>query len=273
MSKSTSKTPVKPALTLDLGNNVSISFQLIPAGEFWMGSRGISPDEEPRHLVRIAQPYYLGTYPVTQEQFANWNPVHENGFPNQPLNPVEQVSWHEADDYCRWMMETCADQIPAGYSAGFPTEAQWEYACRAGTDTEYHTGDGEIALAEAGWFASNSDSRVHRVGWFAPNDYGLFDMHGNVWEWCRDAYDQHFYKRCVNGICDPYAVKKDIPYVYTMLGDNQNIRIIRGGEAFFASHDCLASKRNWRKTDFRNECIGFRVCLFIDPCSDKKGQW
>jgi len=127
---------------IKLSDTVTMSFQYIPAGSFMMGSRGKSPSEEPRHLVRVSSDFYLGTYPVTQEQFSVWRSRHENGFPNCPLHPAEGINWYSARDYCKWLTDRFEKQLPLGYVASLPTEAQWEYACRAGTETEYYTGDG-----------------------------------------------------------------------------------------------------------------------------------
>ncbi len=224
-----------------------------------MGSRGYYHDEEPPHLVRITRDFYLGTYPVTQTQFAAWRPDHENGFPNQPNHPAERIDWREAREYCRWLAESCAASILAGFIAALPSEAQWEYACRAGTETEYYTGDGEAALAEAGWYDGNSESSTQPVGWLAPNDFGLHDMHGNVWEWCRDAWDAHAYKRRVDGVCDPKT-----------RGDENADRVIRRGSWFASPRFCRAACRGWRWPSDRNWLRGFRVCLFSGPCPDSR---
>ncbi|MCY2963186.1 MAG: formylglycine-generating enzyme family protein, partial [Planctomycetota bacterium] len=174
-----------PAVTLQLPSEVDLEFQWIPAGEFHMGSRGEHSDEEPIHLVKITHGFYLGRYPVTQGQYAVWNHAHENGFPGDLRRPVEQVTWDEAMEYCAWLNDRSQVTWPPGlneFAAGLPTEAQWEYAWRAGTETEFHTGDGESALAAAGWYDVNSNSTTHPVGCKKPNAYGLHDMHGNVWE-------------------------------------------------------------------------------------------
>lgn len=242
---------IKPALILDLGNHIELSFQLIPAGSFRMGSRGYYHDEEPCHLVQITRPFYLGTFPVTQQQFAKWKPEHENGFPSNPLHPAENIDWHESTQYCSWLTANCGNQLPAGYEAGLPTEAQWEYACRAGTETEYYTGDGEAALVEAGCYKGNSRSQTHAVGQFSANDLGLCDMHGNVDEWCADAYDAHTYKKRLNGLCDPF-----------MDGKQDADRVIRGGSWDYLPKHCRSAYRYRWRPDQRNRYLGFRVCLF-----------
>lgn len=249
---------IKPALILDLGNGVEMSFQLIPAGSFRMGSRGEHHDEEPRHLVQITQPFYLGTFPVTQQQFAVWKAEHENHFANNPRHPAENMDWHEAAQYCSWLTANFSNQVPAGYAAGLPTEAQWEYACRAGTETEYYSGDGEAALAEAGWYSENSESQTQPVGQLKANEFGLYDMHGNVDEWCSDAWDEHAYKKRVNGVCDPFIDgKKDAD------------RVIRGGSWYGSPGYCRSAFRNWWRPVDRGRGQGFRVCLFLGPCPDQ----
>jgi formylglycine-generating enzyme required for sulfatase activity len=245
----------EPAFKLDLGNGIEMSFQLIEGGSFRMGSRGKYHDEEPRHWVQIAKPFYLGTFPVTQQQFAKWKPEHENEFANNPHHPAENMDWHEANQYCSWLTTTCRDQLPAGYAAGLPTEAQWEYACRAGTDTEYYTGDGEAALAAAGWYAGNSESKTQTVGQLQGNDFGLYDMHGNVWEWCVDAYDRHAYRKRVNNTCDPFVDSA-----------SDADRVVRGGSWGISPGGCRSAYRGWRRPVDRFRVRGFRVCLFLGPC-------
>jgi formylglycine-generating enzyme required for sulfatase activity len=119
-------------------------------------------------------------------------PTHENHFANKPDHPAENMDWNQAAAFCEWINKTRRKQLPAGYIAGLPTEAQWEYACRAGTETEFYTGDGEAALQEARWFGEDVDKgSTHPVRLKKPNAFGLYDMHGNVDEWRRDAWDEH----------------------------------------------------------------------------------
>jgi formylglycine-generating enzyme required for sulfatase activity len=252
-----SDTRIKPAKTIDLGGGIEMHFQWIPAGCFIMGSRGMYRDEEPQHRVQITRPFYLATFPVTQEQFACWKPEHKNGFPDRPRNPAENLDWHEANQYCQWLQNTFAHQLSTGYEVGLPTEAQWEYACRARTDTEYYTGDGESALAAAGWYSGNSNSHTQAVGLLESNELGLFDMHGNVWEWCDDAWDEDVYKKRVNVSCDP-----------RVHGPEDADRVIRGGCWFDSVRFCRAAYRGWGRPDFRGWYQGFRVCLFLGPCAE-----
>lgn len=289
---------IQPAVILDLGDGVVMPFQYIPPGSFWMGSRVDYPDEEPqhfvnitrpfylgtivvtqeqfaysmgarknyrgeepRHFVTITQPFYLGTFPITQEQFARWKPEHENCFPNRPDHPAEQISWGDAVDYCGWLKRICAVQIPADLDVGLPSEAQWEYACRAGTDTEYYSGDGDAALATAGWYDGNSNSETQPVGQLKENDFGLFDMHGNVMEWCADAWDEAAYKKRVNDVRDPFVV-----------GDDDADRVVRGGCWFDSPWDCRAACRFRWRPGIRGRGRGFRVCLFLGPFSGQTGR-
>jgi formylglycine-generating enzyme required for sulfatase activity len=167
--------------------------------------------------------YLLGKYPVTQEQYLAIAGVNPSYFKGDKL-PVEKVSWDEATQWCQKLSEQ------SGQSVRLPTESEWEYACRAGTTTEYNTGDGEKALAKAGWYFGNSDGKTHPVGLKEPNAWGLHDMHGNVWEWCQDE-----------------------------VGDR--LRVLRGGSWDFSARWCRSAYRSRWRPDVRGWDAGFRVCL------------
>ena len=192
--------PISP---IELAPGISMRFEVIPPVEiqkaalaegkrlsFLMGSRGWEHDEEPRHRVIIPRPFYLGTFPVTQEEFACFRPEHRNYFHGKPRHPVENVSWDDAHAFLRWLNGN--RKLPGGLKARLPCEAEWEYACRAGTDTEYYNGDGEGALRQVEWYGESWETGgTHAVG--EKNEehpWGLQDMHGNVWEWCADRFQK-----------------------------------------------------------------------------------
>jgi formylglycine-generating enzyme required for sulfatase activity len=177
--------------TADLGGGVKLEMVLIPAGEFLMGSpdseRGAANDEKPQHRVRITQPFYMGKYPVTQEQWTavmGDNPSHFKG----AKNPVEWVSWEDCLRFLRRLNEKAG-----GGKWQFPTEAQWEYACRAGSTTIYCFGNEESGLDDYGWYDKNSGGKSHPVGEKKPNAWGLYDMNGSIWQWVLDWYDPAYY--------------------------------------------------------------------------------
>lgn len=284
-----------PSLLVNLAKGVVMTFQSIPPGCFRMGSRGWAPREEPVNRVRIAhetsdsvvRPFYMGTYPVTQ--FAAWKPEHENGFPNKPDRPAERVTWDEAMAFCGWLTSGRGREFPPGYVATLPTEAEWEYACRVvatesteegpraiASETEYHTGDGEAALREAGWFDGNSGTETHSVGEKVANGVGLHDMHGKVWEWCWDAYDDDAYRTRVDGVIDPGNGERE-----RWLRDGPSlaaskelipVRVIRGGSWEHTARDCWSACRFWWRPGLRVWDQGFRVCLVPGPLTEEIEQ-
>ncbi|NQT39791.1 MAG: formylglycine-generating enzyme family protein, partial [Planctomycetes bacterium] len=176
---SDTKEPPKK-LAVDLGGGVELDLVLIPAGSFLMGD----DRAKPVHKVRITKPFYLGKYEVTQEQWEavmGSNPSNFKG----AKNPVEQVSW---DNCQQFLVKLNAKSGGQGGKFVLPTEAQWEYACRAGSTGKFCFGDDEKQLGEYAWYGENSGSKTHPVGEKKPNTFGLHDMHGNVWEWCHDWY-------------------------------------------------------------------------------------
>ncbi len=219
----------------------------IPGGTFMMGSPegedGRFSDEGPQHEVTLAE-FYLARTPVTNAQYRRFLEARpdapkpnywDNREYNQDEQPVVGVSWDEATAYCEW----------AGLM--LPTEAQWEYACRAGTTTRYHSGDDEADLARVGWYAGNSEDRLHPVGELDPNGFGLYDMHGNVWEWCTDAWVGS-YKGAEHRAGDGLRTQP--------VGDAS--RVFRGGAFISTARYARSAYRSSWRPDFRDSIVGFR---------------
>jgi formylglycine-generating enzyme required for sulfatase activity len=172
-------------LMVDLGRGIIMEAVAIPAGSFTMGSEKGREDEKPVHKVTITKPFYMGKSKVTQEQ---WRAVMGNNpsFYKGDKYPVGNVSWND----CEMFLAKLNEKLH-GWRASLPTEAQWEYACRAGSTGKYCHGDDESRLGEYAWFNSNASGTAHPVGLKKPNAWGLYDMHGNFWEWCNDWYGKY----------------------------------------------------------------------------------
>jgi uncharacterized protein (TIGR02996 family) len=234
--------PCVPTQTLMLPGDVELRLAYIPPGSFLMGSDNGASNEKPVHEVRLTKGFWLGVTPVTQEQ---WQAIMGNN-PSffkflGPQNPVEQVSWDEAVQFCKAVQQKC------GIELRLPTEAEWEYACRAGTTTDYYSGNGEGALRQVGWFDGNAGVSKP-VGQLIANAWNIHDLHGNVWEWCSDFTDWYG---------DSYYAQssKDDPQGPT----SGSYRVHRGGGCCDAAESCRSAFRYWYSPDYRNGLIGFRL--------------
>ena len=227
-----------------MDTRTNVKFAHIPGGTFVMGSLE-APDEQPLRDVSVS-PFWLSRYVITNEEyqlFLRENPNHKPPFYwndrrfNQPEQPVVGVTWHDAVAYCAW----------AGYR--LPREAEWEYACRAGTTTRYSFGDSDDPILDYAWISKNSEERTHRVGTKKPNNWGLYDMHGNVWEWCADWYGPRYE---AEKTADP-----DGPATGEM-------RVLRGGTFFYGATYCRCARREKNFPERRSYDFGFRVVLDCD---------
>ena len=255
--------PVEPSRSDTITCKVAkITMKRIPAGEFLMGApageKDASGDEFPQHKVRITRPFYLGVTEVTQGQYREVTGMSPNSVRSSDDLPINEVSWLDAVKFCNELSRkeglppfyradagavTVTDWRGAGYR--LPTEAEWEYACRAGSTTRYSFGDDEAELGRYAWFQGNSGSQAHTVGTKAPNAFGLFDMHGNVWEWCWDGYKQGAYGTLPES--DPSG----------FLGAPGHVD--RGGGYSGYPPDVRTAIRGWLEPTTRLDLVGFRV--------------
>jgi len=191
----------------------SVAVQMVkcPVGEFDMGSDVGLPLEMPVHQVNIDRPFWISTTLVTQELWANVMPTNPSTFHDSNALPVDGASYDDAIAFC-----TSAGKL-SGHRLTLPTEAQWEYACRAGTTTEYFWGESQADAVKFGWFDMNACGRTHEVAQLAANPWGLFDMVGNLWEWCDDVWHSDY-----NGAPTTYGP-------WNTRAEEQPRRCLRGG--------------------------------------------
>ena len=235
-------------------NTIGIELIEIPAGEFTMGSPAgeegrISREEQV--AVTLTKPFWLGKTAVTQSQFKKvMGTTPWKGKENVQIDKngaASWITWDEAKMICDELteLEQEAGNLPAGESYRLPTEAEWEYACRAGTKTAYSFGDDESQLSEYAWFHGNAarEEYPHKVGMKKPNPWGLHDMHGNVEEWCSD----YWYGEKLSGGTDP-------------VGPNGgSTRVFRGGSYQASPVYCQSAARMWGEPSIRSFFVGFRV--------------
>ncbi len=274
-------------LPIEITNSIGMKLALIPPGEFTMGSPreliqqelktpGIEdwykdrlPGEGPQHLVRITRPFYFGVYLVTQEEYQRVMGINPSEFSAAGKGkgkvagedtrrcPVENVSWNDALEFCR-KLSNLPEERSAGRTYQLPSEAQWEYACRAGGAGRFSFSPGGNAvpkesennrLCDYGWFDGNSSGRTHPVGEKKPNAWGLFDMHGNVWEWCQDWYGKDYYAK--SPVDDPAG-----PLAGTY-------RVCRGGGCRVPAWRCGSASRGNREPGLHYGGLGFRVAQVL----------
>ncbi len=217
----------------------------IPGGEFQMGSTNLSARERPVHNVKVS-PFLLSKYEVTFDEYDLFAEGSGRRKPNDQgwgrgRRPVINVSWEDATAYAQWLSEQTGNEYR------LPTEAEWEYAVRARTTTLFSFGDDGDKLSDYAWFDSNSDSKTHRVGAKKPNHWGLYDMHGNVWEWVQDWYGDY----SSNAEVDPKGP------------DNGKYRVIRGGSWRGVAPLCRSALRSFIEPDFRFYDLGFRLARSV----------
>jgi len=241
----------------DLGNGIKLEMVYIPGGSFFMGSpeneTERESDESPQHEVTL-QPFYMSKYPITQNQYQAIMENNPSSFKGES-RPVENVNWHNAIEFCQKLSQK------TGKIYRLPSESQWEYACRAGTTTPFYFGEtitSELVNYNGNYSYGNAPKGKYRrettdVGSFPPNAFGLYDMHGNVWEWCQDIWHDNYNGAPNNG--NPWEREENGLFRTIFSGT----RVLRGGCWYVYSRSCRCAKRYHFITDFQISTKGFRI--------------
>ena len=239
-------TPVVGQQPKEITSSIGMKLVRINPGSFSMGLQVGAPGRsggESLHEVTITKSFYLGVFEVTQESYEKvmrYNPSHNKG---RQL-PVEMISWMDAISFCNKLSELPEEKI-AGRAYRLPTEAEWEYACRATSGSAFSFGDTADLIGDYAWFGENSEGTTHPVGEKKANRWGLHDMHGNVSEWCQDWYK-----------FQPSSVESDPKG--PLLG---SLRVRRGGSWYHELQYCTAGYRYAFESTSRNRDCGFRVAM------------
>jgi len=239
-NEKSSETPAVAAKPVEvMTNSIGMTLVKIPAGSFSMGSSSYSK-ETAVHTVNFAADFWLGQHEVTQAQYRQIMEASPIRFQDDTL-PAERVSWEDAAEFCRRL------GARENKTYRLPTEAEWEYACRAGSRAAFCFGDDDSRLGEYAWYDAIAGDKTHPVGTRKPNAWGLYDMHGNVWEWCLDWYQEEFYS--VSPAADPKGP------------DSGQFRVLRGGCWYNRPVFCRSARRDFNGPDYRDDGVGFRVVL------------
>ena len=243
-----------------------MEFVLIPAGEFMMGTNCpeddpfteanefencARKDEHPAHRVVIKEPFYMGKYEVTQEEWVKVMGKNPSSFKSEKVgmdsrrHPVENISWNDAQEFLKKLNATVETHGRASLQFRLPSEAEWEYAARAGTSTAYSFGDDPAQLGAYAWYNDNFNNMTHPVGEKLPNPFGLYDMHGNVWEWCQDWYDERYY------VNSPQENPQGPP--------SGKYRLLRGGSWNNEPLNVRSANRGRSEPVNQGDLVGFRL--------------
>jgi formylglycine-generating enzyme required for sulfatase activity len=216
----------------------------IAGGSFTMGSNSGESDEKPTHTVTVSS-FSMGKYEITVAEYKAFCTAAGRTMPDAPSwgwndkHPIVNVNFNDANAYCNWLSET------TGQNYRLPTEAEWEYAARGGQKSNGYTYSGGNDLEEVGWSSDNAGGQTQAVGRKSPNELGLYDMSGNVWEWCKDWYGTY----AADAQTNPRGPSSGID------------RVLRGGSWYYAAAYCRVAFRTYYSPEYRNYRYGFRVVL------------
>ena len=234
-------------MTETITNSIGMELVLIPAGSFRMGGdkklEQAEDHETPRHIVKISKTFYMGKYEVTQSQ---WSEIMNNN-PSEfkdDIRPVERVSWNDVQEFIQKL-----NNKEETNKYRLPTEAEWEYAARADTESTYcFSGDIQI-LSQYAWYRKNSAGKTHPIGQLKPNAWGLYDVHGNIHEWCQDWFDRNYYSQSPSN---------------SPLGPSSGLaKVSRGGDWGSEDWYCRCASRSLNSPDRRSNRLGFRLVSMV----------
>ncbi|MAI34929.1 MAG: Sulphatase-modifying factor protein [Rhodopirellula sp.] len=226
-------------------NSIGMEFKLIPAGTFAMG------EGDDIHEVTLAEPFMMSIHEVTQVQYIRIMSENPSQFEGAD-HPVQKVDWYDAVEFCEKLSELPIEKA-AGHVYRLPTDAEWEYACRAGSNTQFSFGDQASELENYGWYSANSGGMTHPVGVKQPNAWGLYDMHGNVWEWCQGSAGNS----SGGGTGEPTVAESE----FAPVG--------RGGGWYGTARDARSAVRSSINPAFNSGNLGFRVLLVPSKMQDE----